>query len=53
VLLHKRGHTPLIEGTPDMLDAADAELHAEADKARRERERDETRDWLKEQGIIR
>lgn len=51
-LLHKRGGTALIEGTPDMLDAAEAELHAEAHKARQERERAETRDWLKAQGII-
>jgi hypothetical protein len=35
-----------------MLDAAEAELHAEADKARRERERVETRDWLKAQGLV-
>jgi hypothetical protein len=51
-LIHKRGLTPLIQCPPDFLDCAEAELHAEADKSRKERERSETRDWLKSQGLI-
>lgn len=52
MLIHKRGMTPLVDGTPDMLDVAEAELHAEAERARRERERREAQDWLKSQGLL-
>lgn len=52
VLLHKRGGVPLLDCAPDFLDCAEAELHAEADKGRKERERADTRAWLKSQGLI-
>lgn len=51
ILLVKRGQSPLNTCPPHFYDIADAELLADAQLAKRKREADAVKDFLKAQGI--
>lgn len=52
VLFYKRAGVPIHLGTPDLLDAVEAEVWAEAQKARRERDKKEQLDFMKSMGLM-
>lgn len=52
VKFHKRGGVPITDLSPDMLDCLEAELHAEAARARRAREKQESQDYLRALGLM-
>lgn len=51
-LVHKRGATPLIDCPIWFLDCAEAELLAQAELARKKRERERSQEILKAHGLI-